>query len=324
MFSALAAHASECLTQRNNLGVQQEILDAAKAETLREPSLYENGNHRAFTISKDGTDRAVIMGTFHLANARTTYLPPQVHTIFLNADRLIVETDISKVAPDRMIRFRAAVNALMFNEGGAQAALAVDRASDGKIHKIISAMGIHADQLSKVSLLGIESLLSGHYCSDSIQLYNQGGHPLDIILTAWANLLSKEVIGIEPIETYLRLIANPNPSTSSSIISLMVRRDDIRSKILDFQLEQYFSGHIGYVIGAERGYMANFEERDAMLHRSSSFVEVRNVDFVAAIEKTLNRPGQTFVAVGAEHLIGNNGVIALLMQRGWAITPLDF
>lgn len=59
----------------------------------------------------------------------------------------------------------------------------------------------------------------------------------------------------------------------------------------------------------------NFGGYNAML------LDNRNRNWIPVIEKLI-RKDRMFIAVGAAHLVGNKGVIALLRQRGYTVTPV--
>ncbi len=45
----------------------------------------------------------------------------------------------------------------------------------------------------------------------------------------------------------------------------------------------------------------------------------RNLNWLAALEERLARPGITFVAVGVAHLVGDDSVVALLRGKGYSV-----
>tara|TARA_B100001540_G_C15673717_1_gene581408 strand:- start:634 stop:1008 length:375 start_codon:yes stop_codon:yes gene_type:complete len=53
----------------------------------------------------------------------------------------------------------------------------------------------------------------------------------------------------------------------------------------------------------------------------SNFIVKRNQKWIPIIEKTIQRHN-SFVAVGAGHLFGKNGVISLLKKNGYEVTPI--
>jgi uncharacterized protein YbaP (TraB family) len=56
----------------------------------------------------------------------------------------------------------------------------------------------------------------------------------------------------------------------------------------------------------------DFEER---------FLNRRNRNWIPVMENLMQK-NPTFVAVGAAHLMGPNGVISLLRQKGYTVSPV--
>ena len=65
------------------------------------------------------------------------------------------------------------------------------------------------------------------------------------------------------------------------------------------------------------------EASDAPLvaERRARMLTRRNAVMAERIEAVLAAPGFHFVAIGAAHLLGTDGVPALLQARGWTVTP---
>ena len=64
------------------------------------------------------------------------------------------------------------------------------------------------------------------------------------------------------------------------------------------------------------GMLANEEIRDALLTR-------RNASWLAPIEALLADDPQPLIAVGAAHMVGDDGLVALLRARGYTVRRLD-
>lgn len=76
----------------------------------------------------------------------------------------------------------------------------------------------------------------------------------------------------------------------------------------------------------------NLDRIAAMIQNNSSmittdfqnvFLDKRNLNWVKQLKKRLKKK-QLFIAVGAAHLIGQNGLIQLLRQEGYTITPIRY
>jgi uncharacterized protein YbaP (TraB family) len=64
------------------------------------------------------------------------------------------------------------------------------------------------------------------------------------------------------------------------------------------------------------------EESDAIPEFNYNFLEVRNKNWIPVIEKNISS-NSFFIAVGAAHLPGENGVIQLLRSKGYSVEPVN-
>jgi uncharacterized protein YbaP (TraB family) len=64
------------------------------------------------------------------------------------------------------------------------------------------------------------------------------------------------------------------------------------------------------------------EEGGTISEEMSNFIDKRNENWVPKI-KTFIADKKTFIAVGAGHLGGPNGVIRLLQKEGYTLTPIE-
>jgi uncharacterized protein YbaP (TraB family) len=64
------------------------------------------------------------------------------------------------------------------------------------------------------------------------------------------------------------------------------------------------------------------EETDMLPEFNHWFLDVRNANWIPVIEKQISKEA-TFIAVGAGHLGGTNGVIELLKKQGYSVTGIN-
>ena len=64
------------------------------------------------------------------------------------------------------------------------------------------------------------------------------------------------------------------------------------------------------------------EESDAIPEFNHNFLVVRNKNWIPVIEKNISS-NSFFIAVGAAHLPGENGVIQLLRSKGYSVEPIN-
>ena len=64
------------------------------------------------------------------------------------------------------------------------------------------------------------------------------------------------------------------------------------------------------------------EETDMLPEFNHWFLDVRNANWIPVIEKQISKEA-TFIAVGAGHLVGTNGVLELLKKQGYSVTGIN-
>ena len=64
-----------------------------------------------------------------------------------------------------------------------------------------------------------------------------------------------------------------------------------------------------------------FEEDKSLVEYEDDFLTKRNNNWIPKIEELLKKQS-TFIAVGAGHLSGKNGLISLLKKKGYSVKPV--
>lgn len=133
-------------------------------------------------------------------------------------------------------------------------------------------------------------------------------------LDAWlyniANRQGKTIIGLEKFSMQLNLL-NRNPKAQLERIRQTLKEDkseveDSFTKLIDV----YHSGDIGAIHKLSRqGIVSNYNE----------MIANRNVLMAGEIKKAINSQS-TFIAVGAAHLPGEEGLVNLLQKAGYTVS----
>jgi uncharacterized protein YbaP (TraB family) len=69
-------------------------------------------------------------------------------------------------------------------------------------------------------------------------------------------------------------------------------------------------------------YEAVTAESNEIPDFNQNFLVKRNTNWIPIIEKQISKKA-TFIAVGAAHLPGENGVIQLLKSKGYQVVPVN-
>lgn len=259
-------------------------------------------------ISGNNLEKAsYLFGTIHLACEGDVELRPEIQAAFDASENLILEMAMDD--PALMTKMM-------------QASIS----TDGKT--ISEKLG--KDLAVKVDLLLLEKMGTGLNSFDQLNLPTFSAQmsllsldcPMalgyDMMLTLEAQRLKKEIVGLESIEKQIEILFAQSDEEAIQTIQYIV--DNLDEFILETQqlMELYKQQNIQE--------MYNFTKRafDDPKYPSGNiekFLDERNQNWIPIIEKNIqSKP--SFIAVGAAHLAGEQGVIQLLRNQGFTVTAL--
>ncbi|RVQ69182.1 TraB/GumN family protein [Croceicoccus ponticola] len=130
-----------------------------------------------------------------------------------------------------------------------------------------------------------------------------------------ADWQGRPVIGLETTEEQFRIFDQLSGDEQQALLeSLVAQAEEMAPEALS---DAWIAGDTDKLAGLmDMGFEANSDLRAALLGR-------RNRRWVGPIVGQLQDGKQPFVAVGAGHMGGNDGLIALLEARGWKVTRVQ-
>ena len=291
-------------------------LDAVEASA----AMVANGEGRFWRIDKDGAPPSYLLGTMHLMDPRLLRLPAPVETAFDASARLVIETtDVL----DR-IKLSAAIfadPALTTLPDGKTLNDFLDPAEKSVLERILSAKGVPFQAVEKLQ----PWFLSTGFMLPDCMAKSAMGNPivLDISLAERAKAAGKPVDGLETaIEQLKAMAAIPIEEQMDGFVAVLTAEDQL-ADIFETMLQLYLGEHVSTImpaieaavpegsmlVGAGSGY-GSFEQK---------VIIERNLRMADRLEPFL-KTGGSFVAVGALHLPGEKGLVALLREHGYAVS----
>lgn len=137
---------------------------------------------------------------------------------------------------------------------------------------------------------------------------------LDMDFLKQARDAGKLALGIEKIEDQLNAVNAISEEEQAKMLMASVKDTLAKSEQFDKLLEAYLAGNLKelMVLMNDTSMPENFTE---------VFLDKRNVTMAKNIAKFAKKQ-TTFSAIGAGHLGGEKGVIALLRQKGYTVEPV--
>lgn len=288
-----------------------------------------NGDSRFWRVEAPNGAVGHLFGTYHDTQAIETLTPP-VRDAFDKAEGLVVELTESQVAAmearleaDPTFGFAAGPDTL-----GTRVAAQLSFDERATAENAFAARGLSLSIASLLEPWLLFSMLGTPACQ--LSEMRTGAPVLDRFLSEQASARDIDVVGLETYEAALGAFDAISPAEAEGLMRdmfvLAAHDEDIRRTMM----AQYAEGRTGMIsafstaapeiIGvARKGAPLGSEALgDAF---SEAILEKRNLAWMPGLSEALSLPAR-FVAVGALHLPGEEGLVALLRAQGFTVTAV--
>lgn len=268
-----------------------------------------------------------LWGTFHVSNAAILDLPDAVKSTIADARAVALEIDFT--FPDREAFLTQYDLPGRYRDPGDPFAVQdpldlgfVSPAMEGWIYDRLFDFGTFDDALYVLTYAGLAELLLSDPCEDFIG----GAIPVqDDYIQTLGHIAGADIIGLEAPGQFLTDLAE-DEETAKAIIavytSYLAPQDTPAARIAAFQL--YLEGRLGLLAAWDEAHISTLlgESGRVALEKTNAYLlTVRNNRFVDRLTPELDAGG-VFVAVGAAHLPGETGLVAMLGARGYTLTRI--
>lgn len=246
-----------------------------------------------------------VFGTVHLADARVSSLPAAVAQALDQARTLAVE---ARLDPAGILLL---ANRMVFDDGrdlpGVAGAELFDRAA-----RLTEGLGLAEPLLRQFRPWAVAMLLSVPPQDPS--------NVLDLVLERRAVEQGKPVHPLESMDEQIAVLEGLSQEDQVALLRQAVDEYERLPRTISRVVDAYLARDLAGIwrISQERVGAGEGERRlnEVFTRR---LLHERNVRMAERAEPRL-REGGAFIAVGALHLYGSAGVLALLERRGWRVT----
>ena len=134
------------------------------------------------------------------------------------------------------------------------------------------------------------------------------------------NIANKSKIKMEGLETIADQMKIFDDLTKTQQAEMVMEgiRDEVKSSEMNVRMQQIYRRQ-----RIDSLYNMIHQEGGVLEKEQEAFLDNRNRNWIPKIKNYVSQ-GKTFIAVGAGHLGGENGVIRLLEKEGFTLTPVKF
>ncbi|HPH82836.1 MAG TPA: TraB/GumN family protein [Flavobacteriales bacterium] len=182
---------------------------------------------------------------------------------------------------------------------------------------LMSKLGMPITLFSKMKPIGIYFLFSTSEMKNTDIVSDYKGVPMDLYVQNEAKKNKKPILALESIEEQSELLFNSTPvSRQAEMLMEYIRKGDQTGDTEDIARMNtcYKSQDLNCLDSLMKNSGYSSIESDLLLKN-------RNERWIAPIKKAISEQS-CFIAVGALHLAGENGLVALLRKEGYTISPV--
>jgi uncharacterized protein YbaP (TraB family) len=260
-----------------------------------------------FWRATNGTNTVYLLGSIHLASEAMYPLPKPIEDGFTNSKTLVVEVDLTKVDQSK-------VSSMVMEKGlypdGDDLLKHISKDDAKKLQAFCDKNGFPMVGLQKMRPWVASITIS------FLPFLSAGMKPelgIDQYFMDKAKKAKKPIEQAESVDFQFNLLASASDAEALAALHRTLNGKDGAGADMAKQLQE--SWIQGDVPQLEK--LLNAERDPSGLDKK--LIEDRNPHMADVAEKYLKGPTPCFFVVGAAHLVGPQGVVALLKQRGYSV-----
>lgn len=286
---------------------------------MAEAAASKNAGAILWKVEKQGRPASYLFGTVHLTDDRVATLSPAVKAALEDSKIVALEvSDLSESATASVIATSAPL--VMFTDGRRLDSLLSDAEYD-VVKSIIARSGMPVDLAAVFKPWIVSMILSVSECErDKVQ---KGAPVLDMKIAEMGKARGLQVVGLETIPAQFEaLAAVPEQQQLDMLragLKFADRTNDMMETLVQLYLNRQITAAMPFQIALARE--AGVTDQAFIGFQEKLLVE-RNTKMLDVAAPMLDGGG-VFIAVGALHLPGDKGLVALLRDAGYTVSPIE-
>ena len=268
------------------------------AQAKKAASVPLNEKSLLWEISGNGLSKpSYLYGTIHMICRNDYFLTEKVNKAFESSDKLVLEVNLSD--PKEMS------NAQQFIYGKEPLSKTLSPQQLNDLDVLLQKRtGMTVKQVDKFNLVSLTSLITmKSFGCDDIKMY-------EMEFIEMAKSSSKSIAGFETLQSQMDFLSSAY--TDAEMITMLQESNDENTKKM---VQNYIQENLPEIyndVTAEK--VMNEKTRKVLL-------DGRNENWIVMMPNIM-KDKSTFFAVGAGHLLGEQGVINLLRKKGYTVQPV--
>ncbi len=281
------------------------------------------GEGVTWTATK-GSDTLTVIGTMHIHDPRLEITRMKVQAAVQNADLVMLEaTPVEEAQLKQAIVTNPGLFLIM---DGPTLPERLDEETWQMVAAAASERGIPSFMAAKMQPWYLSLTLAIPACALSDMMAGLTG--LDKMIVADATNAAVPLQAIEPYTTLFALFGDESIDEQVDMLRVNMLVPDLQEQLFVSMLDLYFKEEIGKLWDMSRFAMARVpgidpaEGLSMFTEMQEALLDTRNIAWLPVITEATIAHDDIVVAVGAAHLIGDQGILQLLENDGWTIARI--
>ncbi len=254
-------------------------------------------------LERNDSMASYLFGTMHSDDPAVVQLPPAVQNAFDQAQGVTLEVVLDRAALMSM------VTALLLEDGTT-------------LESIIGA-GLYKRTADVMAQQGVPEILLARMKPWAVAVTlmtppSENGQVLDLMLYQQAVRQDKEVDGLETVEEQMELFDTLSEQDQVALLEDTLDNLPEIGRMLEQLRDAYVDRDLDRLVALNEASMEGSDPQ--LVETVNRMIIVERNHRMAERMETRLRKGRRFIAVGALHLPGEEGLLNLLSQRGYRVT----
>jgi uncharacterized protein YbaP (TraB family) len=266
-----------------------------------------NSSRSCLWVVETASNRVFLLGSLHVLKSDAYPLAAEIDRAYALSQRLVFETDLEAMMDP-------AIQSKMMELGvypeGQDLFQNISENTRINVEKKLKELGLSPAYFSRFKPWFLALSLT------TLELQRMGFNPLfgiDIHFYNKAKADEKELGYLESVEYQLDLLGKMNARDQRAFLDQTLKDLDIAAQLAGDMMAAWQRGD------ADKLHALLFKSFEAHPNIEDRILTRRNKDWIPKIEAMLGKPQNTMVIVGAGHLIGPEGIVQLLRQKGYEV-----
>jgi hypothetical protein len=256
-------------------------------------------------IRANGPAQSHLLGTIHSSDGRVTTLRPAVANALDRSERFVMEMEMDASA---LSTFGG--NMMLSDGRDLESLIGADLFK--QVQSAMTAYGMPPELVRQLKPWVVMALLS--------MPKPDGGAILDLVLQRRAAAAGKPTAGLETAEEQLSVFEQLSMGDQIELLKMTLAQLPQLPGLMDQLIQAYAADDLGKIAALAASYKSQ-GNLEALKRFTFRLNDERNLRMIQRMKPYLQQ-GNSFIAVGALHLAGPTGLVALLRQAGYQVDPV--